>query len=67
MPDAEKAAQWEALIEGPNGLAMKAHKIGLASNPEEAAKRQAQGRMPGEMQRRAYGLEEILRSIKGEK
>jgi hypothetical protein len=69
MSDAEKAATWEQLVMGtPNdpGFIEFVHEMGLQANPAEAMRREAQKTMPGPMQRKVTGDEEILKQMKKE-
>jgi hypothetical protein len=62
--DATKGAIWEQVIGGDNGLASQAQQFATLANPMEAEARKLQGRMPGRLQRKKFGLDKILQGIR---
>lgn len=62
--DATKAALWEQVVTGDKGIAIQAQQFATLANPMEAEARKLQGRMPGKLQRKKYGLDKVLQGIR---
>jgi len=61
--DLEKAARWEALLAGPDGIAAIAREAGLAADPNEAAKRELRKTIPPLRRRANPALNDKIKSI----
>lgn len=62
--DKEKAARWEMVLTGPDGFSSIAKQLGLAANPEEAARRALLEAGPGPLQNRALGLDKEVERMR---
>lgn len=61
--DLEKAARWEALLAGPEGIAAIAREAGLAADPNEATKRELRKAVPPLRRRANPALNDKIKSI----